>query len=179
MVEDVVFDGVGGGFGAGGEVEFAEERADVVADGFFAEENVVGDFFVGFAFGDEGHNVQFSVGEVGEGFVFGFAGSFADSVKDALGDGGVEEGVAASDGFEGADEFVTADLFEDVARGACGNGVEEEFIFCEGGENDDFGVGEFGGDFAGGFDAAFTGEADIHDYNVRFVSFDLLECFIG
>ena len=75
--------------------------------------------------------------------------------------------------------FAAADLFEHVARGARGDGLEKQLVFGIGGEHDHACVFKRCDDLARCLDAASSGQADIHHHNIGFVPFGLPDGFIG
>src|SRR6266508_854298 len=77
-----------GGLGAPFHAELGEQAGDVVLDGFFRQEHALGDLAVGQAFGDEGEDAAFLLGQCAQ--LVGLFGAAADAFQDALGDGGVE-----------------------------------------------------------------------------------------
>lgn len=127
-------------------------------DGFFAEVELVGDFFVAVAFGDED-----------EDLVFAWAGFGAiEAFGEALCDGGWEPALALCDGADGVEEVGARGGFFEESEGAGADGAVDVFVACEGGEDEDASVWVVLADGGDGFDAAggVVAELEVHDDDV-------------
>src|SRR5207344_2676923 len=92
----VARDGDGGG--AVGELEFGEDRGDVVAYRLFGQDEAAGDLVVAQTGGDEVEDFAFPRGELGEDLRgVGLVGA-GEEGHDAPGYGGGVDGVAGGDG---------------------------------------------------------------------------------
>src|SRR5690606_24807297 len=161
----VSLDVEGGGVGAALDVELVEDVDQVVFDGVVAELQGGADFLVGLAFGDEGEHAAFLRGEGGELFVL-LGAAVADHAHDAGHDVGGEDGFAGGDVLHGLDEALGVDFLHQVALGAGGDGVVDEVVVDEGGEDEDAGVGAFFENLAAGGEAGAVGQADVEQDDV-------------
>jgi hypothetical protein len=91
----------------------------------------------------------------------------------------VEQRLAPRDRLERLDQVVRADLLEDVAGRAGGDGVHEQIVVGVGGQDDDPRVGQGGDDVAGGLDAAPAGQAYVHHDHVRLLDARLRQRLVG
>ena len=78
-----------------GHLQLQEDVRGVVAHRLHAQEQRLGYLLVALALGDEGEDLLFAFGELGEGASRRAGGRGAEVVHQALGDGGTEDGLAA------------------------------------------------------------------------------------
>ncbi|MFM1943690.1 MAG: hypothetical protein RI897_2672 [Verrucomicrobiota bacterium] len=173
MGAEVAFEEDGGG-GAVIDVEFDEDAADVIADGFMAEAEVFGDLFIAMALGDGAEDASFLEAEAadcGGGVLIEGVGFFGFE--------GIEGLLAVHDLMDGVGDMVDALVFEQVAFGADADGFEDECVIGVGGEEEDFGwVGELF-NFLAALESVAFGEADIEEDDFGFEVFDGGDDFIG
>lgn len=63
LIQRTVAQGPQRQFGPAGDIQFAEDVVEVFFHGTFREAQVIGDFLVGFGFGDERYDLTFPKGE--------------------------------------------------------------------------------------------------------------------
>jgi hypothetical protein len=85
MIFDAILDGVNSCFNPIVQVQFYKNAADVIADRFFAEDQLFGDDGVGFAKRDLVQYFQFSLAQLSEGLCL--LGFFLHHVQYFAGDG--------------------------------------------------------------------------------------------
>src|SRR5579871_389735 len=80
----------GDGFGAGADVHFFVDVFEMAADGFDADGELIGDFLVGVAFGEQDQNFLLAGAQMNGGFGgrAGFAEGLNDVARDFAGHGG-------------------------------------------------------------------------------------------
>ncbi len=162
MGAEVAFEEDGGG-GAVVDVEFDEDAADVVPDGFVAEVEVFGDLLIAVALGDGAEDASFLEAEVSDGG----GGVFIEGVI-FFGFEGIEGLFTFHNLVDGVGDVVDAVVFEQVAFSADADGFEDEGIIGVGGEEEDFGwVGELF-NLVTALEAVAFGEADIEEDDVGF-----------
>ena len=138
-------------------------------DGVDAEIEEVGDFFVGFAFGDELEDFAFAGGEEVVRIFAACAFQFLDVVvEEDAADGRAEEGFTFGDAVDGADEIGFGGIFEQVAAGAGFEGAEDVGFVGIHAEDDDRSFRIAVGNLFGGFDAVEVGHADVEYGDVGF-----------
>ena len=134
--------------------------------GVDADAEEVGDFLVGFAFGEELENFAFtgSEREHVEAWshprsVMGESSAEADS---ACG----EVGLVLAGSIDSGEEDAVGFVFEDVAASAGLDDLLNEVVGFVHGEDEDFGIGGSGTNAASGFDAVEERHADVEDGDV-------------
>lgn len=129
------------GIGATAHMEFLIDVADVGADGFDAELELVGDFLVEMALSKEMEDLLFARRELlskplGGAAVLGLEGF--DHETGYLGGHGGSAMMEIGDGFE---QFRRGCLFEQIARGAGSQGLEDPIMILKDGEHHDLSRG--------------------------------------
>ena len=162
----------GDGFGAGADLEFFVDAADVGVDSFEADVELVGNFFVEKSFGQEFEDFLFAGGKVFGGF--GGGGGLLEALDDFAGDVAGHGGAAAIDVLNGAEEFFGRGRFEQVSGGAVGEGLEDLFGVLVHREHHDLARGFDRFEFADAIDAAHAGKVDVHedDFGLHFWNAD-------
>ena len=155
----------GDGFGAGADLEFFVDAADVGMDGFEADVKLVSDFFVEKTFGEEFENFLFPGRKVFGGFMGG--GRLLEALDDFAGDVTGHGRAPAMDVLNGAEEFFRSGGFEEITGGAIGEGFENLLSVFVDGEHDDLAGGLGGFEFADAIDAAHAGKVDVHENDFR------------
>ena len=167
------------GLGAGADLKFFVDSADVGVDGGEADAEFFGNFFVEEALGKEVENFAFAGAEV-----FGFfgmlsrrgrgwrgRGGFGDWVlkglDDFAGDVGAHGRTASENFAKGFEELAAFGVFKHVAGGAGGESFEDVVGILINGEHDEQGVGELGFEASDAFDAAEAGEVDVAQNDAR------------
>src|SRR5581483_11906482 len=155
----------GDGFGAGLDVEFFVNAAQITAHGGGGDVEFGGNLFVGVAFGQELKDHLFAgrkAGGPGRGRALERSDDFA-------GNGGRHGRAAFVDVANGLKEVGGALALEDVAGGAGGEGLEDAVVIlvdCQH-DNDHFGMALF--EAGDAFDAVDAGHVDVHEDDVRAV----------
>lgn len=108
QVNEAALEGEGGGVGAVGDAELAEQAVDVGFDGGLGDVEVGGDLFVGAAGDDAFEDTEFARGEL----------LAADALGELFCDGGGDAGFAAVDDADGGEELFDSHAFEQVGLGA-------------------------------------------------------------
>jgi hypothetical protein len=159
----VGFEEFGHGFGAGADLEFFVDAADVGVDGFVADAEFVGDFLVEEALARQSRTScsrgeRFSVGW-GTLRLFGriaqlcgrCAWSWASRPMDVP---------------DGGEQFLRGGALEQVAGGAGGQGVEDVLGILVDGEHDDLGLGKNLFQATDAFHAVHAREVDVHEDDI-------------
>ena len=158
-MHDAVADGADGGFGAVLDLEFREEGLEMRFDGVFRDEEGRGDFLVAAAFGEELQHFGFARGKIGALLALG------EALSHFLG----QRRFTGVNGADGRGEFVFGRVFEQIGFRARLHGAIDVFVRVKRGEHDDARVGKFFADGHGGFHAAETGQAQVHQHDVGFL----------
>src|SRR6185437_12915171 len=155
----------GDGFGLGVDVELVVDIADVRADGADADTVFVGDLFIAKPIDERVENFVLADGEL---IVRdGCTGSYGlKALDDLSGDAGGHGGAAMIEVADSLDDLGWRGLFEQVARGAGADGVEDIFIVVEDGEHQHLDRGKMCLDGTHAFDAGDVGEADVHEDDI-------------
>lgn len=165
----MVADGVVDEFGDGVKVELDHDVGAVSFGGIDADAEEVGDFLVGFAFGEELKDFAFARGEsAASGFRSVRGGSGGGGIVNGSGEAGREVGLVLAGGFNGGEEDAVGVVLEDVAAGTGLDDLLNEVVGFVHGENEDFGGGRGETNLPCGFDAVEERHADVEDGDVRF-----------
>ncbi len=153
-------------FGGIFEAEFFFDVGAVGIGGFEADGEFLGDGAVVFALAGEAEDFEFAGGEFGEEGAGGGGAGAGEGFED--GGGGAVAGVdvAEEDSGDGEEDGVGVFLFHDVAAAA---GAEDAFGvegFIVHGDDEDVGIGGEGEEVLEEVEAAFAGEADVHEDEV-------------
>ena len=120
------------------DVELDADTFHVGAHGFDGDVELVGDFLIDVAGGEESEDLAFAGRE---GFVFlGNLPVLPEVLRDLPGDVAGEGGTAGVNVADGVEEFLGGAGFEEVAAGSFAQGIEDVVFFFVSGEHDDFGT---------------------------------------
>ena len=151
-------------FGYGVEIELEHDVGAMSFGGVNADAEEGGDFFVGFALGEELKDFSFTRGKAGTrrlGAVGNRGGEFLGI--EGAGYAGGEIGLTETEGFDGSEEDAVGVVLEDVAVRTGFDDLLNEIVGFVHGENEDFGTGRTEANAAGGINAVEKGHADIED----------------
>lgn len=148
----------------GVNLKFAINVSNVASDGVQANAHLFGDFFVAAAFGKEADELLFAGAEL---FVGGAGGrGFVEGSDDLSGDGAGHGRTAVDDFHNGSKDFGGRGAFEQISGGASFEGLENEVVVVEHGENDDMRFEPAGFELAEALDAADPGHAQVQKDDV-------------
>ena len=162
-------------FGAIFETEFFFDMGAVGVGGFEADGEFFGDAAIVFALSGEAEDFEFAGGEFGEEGGEGSGAGAGEGLEDGGGGAGAGVDLAAEDGGDGGEDFFGILLFHDVAAAT---GAEDAFGvegFVVHRDDEDGGEGGVGDEFLEEFEAAFAGEADVHEDEVWGEAEDFVE----
>ena len=149
------------------EVELEHDIGAMGFGGVYGDAEEGGDFFVGFAFGEELQDFAFAGSEARTGRLRGVGGGGIVVARGRNARGEVRFVVAS--GIDGGQEHAVGIIFEDVTASAGLDDLLNEVVGFVHGEDQDFGGGRSGANLASGFDAVEQRHADIED---RYVGFE-------
>jgi len=159
------------------EVQLREDRADVVLDRLVREEDFGGDLLVGLALGDEDQDLLLLRGEDRQFVARLPARHSPDPLEHAFRDGRVKERLTSPHRFERRHEVARANLFQEIAGGACHDCREDGLVVGERGEHDHSGLRQLSPDLATGLDTRAVRQPDVHHHDVGLVKSSLGDRF--
>lgn len=155
----------GDGFGAGADLKFFINPADIGVDGLVTDAKFFGDLFVEKTLAEAIEDFLFALGKIFSGLRRG-AGSLK-GLGDFAGDVSGHGRTAAMNFANGFQQFGALGALEKVAVGAGGEGAEDIIGVFVDGEHDDLESRDKLFQLAHAFDAVDAREIDVHENNFR------------
>jgi hypothetical protein len=165
------------GFGAGANLQFFVNAANVGVDGFVANAKFFGDFFVEKALAEAIENFLFALGEI-FGRLWGRTG-FLKGLSDFAGDVCGHGRTAAMNFENGFEQFGAFGAFEEVTVCARLESAEDIFCIFVNCQHDDLKFGNELFQLTNAFDSVDAREVDVHQDNFRADFGNLFDGFFG
>ena len=148
-------------------MELLIDGLEVVAHGFVAEGEVVGDFFGGHAFGETLEDLAFAGGEAGDLFFLGFNGLF-EGLDEQAGDVLTERGTAFAGLANACGDVGRTGGYEEVAVSSRTEGSEDFVGVVVDGEDDEGGGRHVGVEMLDHLHARHSRKFEVDDDDIRF-----------
>jgi len=153
-----------GGLTPGMDVELVVDGANMGADGAHGDGELVGDFLVHVAFGEQFEDFELATGQLLQFRVgLGVAMEVVDDLARNLQGHGRATVVNL---LHGLDELGLRHVFEQITVGAGAQGVENHVALIVGREHEDLGFGQGFLEARDALDAVHAGEVDIHQDHI-------------
>lgn len=164
--DDARLPGIDSRLRAVSEMEFAQDVGDVALDRLGADDELLRDFAIVFACGDEAQHLQFARGQFVKRVenVLARAGNF---LHHARGDARMDDGFAGVSAAHRIGKFVGVNIFENVRERAGADGGKNIFVSVVRGEDDNLRARAVRFDETRSLNAIHIGHVQVHENDVR------------
>jgi hypothetical protein len=165
------------GLGAGMDVKFIVDAAQMAAHGIETHRQRIGDFFITVAFGEKLQDFLLAFGKIFQFRCLAFyvAKMFHHHARDAPRHGRS----AAVDFLDGFQNFGCGRAFDQITAGTGHDGIEHQVAVFIHGEHQDLHLRQQRFEFAGAFNARHLRKVDVHQHHVWRLVENLFERFFG
>ena len=147
-------------------MEFLVDAGGVGANGAVGDLNLLRDFLLKAALGEEAQDFEFARGKLALYLGLGAWAGAVEGLHDAAGDGAAHGRAAFANLADGLEQLIAGDGLGQVTEGASGEGFKDRLGVVEDGDDDDLDIRQECGEAGDALGALHSGELQIHENEV-------------